>query len=700
MKNLPRAANVVRRSRVGARSDRPAAGGPRLPPAHARRAGRRGQDQACPRGRRSPSRPLSARRPLRPARLRRLAGLPRACPRRVDPVRRRRRAQRLLGAGPAARLPQRALDVARARQLRASRRGLRVSQRGDRARPTRRAPDDLSGAAQRPERVGVRRRGPRSRGERERERLRRCACSSSGPTQVVPGLRPRRRRVLAGAPHLPARRRHAARHRARGFVGVRALLRRDRGRDRGQHRLPRHVDARRAGTTPQSASGHRPVVAPAHRRAAQRVLAVVRVPRQLRSQRRGRGHGRRPAPPLRARREVAPAPSGLRPLRAARAAAPVRGRAAAAVTRRGGGRPRAARASLRGDAPGTAGGTHGPGARGRAGRAAGRAGQPSRCGRVDPGRGRRAARRWRCSKPSTRSSGCTAGSRGPRRSSGSRARPASTPTTLEARAPSRWRRRCTGSPSAPDWGTTRRRRSSPSRCLPVLRARNMERELARCLCALGIVAVYRDVYPEAVAFLEEGAEIARATGDGLTESGGLMDLGFARLLMDDLEAAREAFEAAHVVSEELGNPILRAYATSKLGLLADAEERYGDALRLPHGSARPLRVRRRRRRTGLCAQPREPERVRAGRLLRGLAARTRRLRGLLGKQPPLGADDGALPHRLRGTRARRRRRGARALLRGARTCARLAGRLARAPRTQRDRRVPRRRCRRNRSEPQ
>ncbi|MEJ7792198.1 MAG: adenylate/guanylate cyclase domain-containing protein [Gaiellaceae bacterium] len=119
-----------------------------------------------------------------------------------------------------------------------------------------------------------------------------------------------------------------------------------------------------------------------------------------------------------------------------------------------------------------------------------------------------------------------------------------------------------------------------TRCLPVLRARNMERELASCVCALGIMAVYRDVYPEAVAFSEEGAQIARAIGDGLTESGALMDLGFARLLLDDLEAAREAFEAAHVLSEKLGNPLLRAYATSKLGLLADAEERYGDAMRL------------------------------------------------------------------------------------------------------------------------
>ena len=118
------------------------------------------------------------------------------------------------------------------------------------------------------------------------------------------------------------------------------------------------------------------------------------------------------------------------------------------------------------------------------------------------------------------------------------------------------------------------------RCVPILRARNLERDVARCLCALGIGAVYRDVFPEAVAFLEEGIEITRTTGDTLTEPGALMDLGFAHLLMDDLDAARDAFEAANVLCDKLGNPLLRAYGTSKLGLLADAEERYGDALRL------------------------------------------------------------------------------------------------------------------------
>ena len=59
-----------------------------------------------------------------------------------------------------------------------------------------------------------------------------------------------------------------------------------------------------------------------------------------------------------------------------------------------------------------------------------------------------------------------------------------------------------------------------------------------------------------------------------------MDLGFARLLMDDLGRAREAFDAAHALSSRLGNSFLHAYTTSKLGLLADAEERFGDALRL------------------------------------------------------------------------------------------------------------------------
>ena len=79
---------------------------------------------------------------------------------------------------------------------------------------------------------------------------------------------------------------------------------------------------------------------------------------------------------------------------------------------------------------------------------------------------------------------------------------------------------------------------------------------------------------------KRGRRSRERSATGSPRAGLSMDLGFARLLLDDLEAAREAFEAAHVLSEKLGNPLLRAYATSKLGLLADAEERYGDAMRL------------------------------------------------------------------------------------------------------------------------
>ena len=118
------------------------------------------------------------------------------------------------------------------------------------------------------------------------------------------------------------------------------------------------------------------------------------------------------------------------------------------------------------------------------------------------------------------------------------------------------------------------------RCVPVLRARTMKRGLAGCLSALGIMAVYRDAYAEGVALCEEAADIASEIGDGFTEIGTRMDLGFGRLFLADLEAAREAFEAAHALAEKLGNPVMRAYATSKLGLLADAEERWGYALRL------------------------------------------------------------------------------------------------------------------------
>lgn len=117
-------------------------------------------------------------------------------------------------------------------------------------------------------------------------------------------------------------------------------------------------------------------------------------------------------------------------------------------------------------------------------------------------------------------------------------------------------------------------------CLPRLRELGMTRELGSCLLALGTNACYRDVYPEAADYLEEAVTTARSAGDGLVELAAFSWLGFVQLLLDDLEGARSSFEAFRAGAETLGSPQLVAYALSKLGLLADSEERYADAMRL------------------------------------------------------------------------------------------------------------------------
>jgi predicted ATPase/class 3 adenylate cyclase len=116
--------------------------------------------------------------------------------------------------------------------------------------------------------------------------------------------------------------------------------------------------------------------------------------------------------------------------------------------------------------------------------------------------------------------------------------------------------------------------------LPALRARGLEFELGSCLLTLGIVATYVDVYPDAVAYLEEAIAVAQVAGDGLMECAALSWLGFVQLLVDDLDASLATFEACLTVAKRLGGPLLEAYALSKLGIHADAEERYEDAMGL------------------------------------------------------------------------------------------------------------------------
>jgi predicted ATPase/class 3 adenylate cyclase len=115
-------------------------------------------------------------------------------------------------------------------------------------------------------------------------------------------------------------------------------------------------------------------------------------------------------------------------------------------------------------------------------------------------------------------------------------------------------------------------------CLAQVRELGLARELGKCLLTLGIYATHRDLYPEAVAFLEEAEEMTRATGDPIEYPATLSGLGFVRLLMGDLEGARRAFQTGYDAATETGTPLLRAYLVTKLGLLADAEGDFASAM--------------------------------------------------------------------------------------------------------------------------
>ena len=117
-------------------------------------------------------------------------------------------------------------------------------------------------------------------------------------------------------------------------------------------------------------------------------------------------------------------------------------------------------------------------------------------------------------------------------------------------------------------------------CLPELRQRRLTRELGVCLLTIGVNDCQRDMNAESVANLEEAIDILRSAGAHLDVAASLSWLGWARLCLDDLEAAREDFEECHAVSTELGGPLMRGFALSKLGLLADVERDYAKAIDL------------------------------------------------------------------------------------------------------------------------
>ena len=147
-----------------------------------------------------------------------------------------------------------------------------------------------------------------------------------------------------------------------------------------------------------------------------------------------------------------------------------------------------------------------------------------------------------------------------------------------------------------------------------LRTRMLTRELGACLLAVGTTACYLDEYPAAAAFLEEGAGVSHAAGDRWSECASLSWLGFVRLLQDDLEAARTAFETCHETAQQGGQPLMLAFALSKLGLLEDAKGDYAGGDETPPRGQRVLRCRWRPGRSRLCTESGQCELVLHGRV--------------------------------------------------------------------------------------
>jgi predicted ATPase/class 3 adenylate cyclase len=116
--------------------------------------------------------------------------------------------------------------------------------------------------------------------------------------------------------------------------------------------------------------------------------------------------------------------------------------------------------------------------------------------------------------------------------------------------------------------------------LPELRARGLRRDVALCLTALGTNACYLDVYMDAVRFLQEGVPIANSVGDRWCELAAWQWLGFVKLLQDDLDATRTAFDASYRIAVEMNQPLALAFALSKLGLVSDATGDYSQAIKL------------------------------------------------------------------------------------------------------------------------
>lgn len=104
-------------------------------------------------------------------------------------------------------------------------------------------------------------------------------------------------------------------------------------------------------------------------------------------------------------------------------------------------------------------------------------------------------------------------------------------------------------------------------------------DLGHCLLALGTNAENREDYADSVRLLLEARASAMNSGDPHLICWVDVWLGWSEIFVGDLESARQHFDEAREAARSTGNETLRAYSTSKLGILADEHRDYAAGLR-------------------------------------------------------------------------------------------------------------------------
>jgi len=114
--------------------------------------------------------------------------------------------------------------------------------------------------------------------------------------------------------------------------------------------------------------------------------------------------------------------------------------------------------------------------------------------------------------------------------------------------------------------------------LPVLESAGRSDDAAMCRMVLGIDLCNRNENEAAIEPLEASDAVLRQPQHRLMRGELLTWLGWARLMTDDAEGAREAFDVAYDICNGLGEPVATAFALSKLALLEDFAGNYEAAL--------------------------------------------------------------------------------------------------------------------------